>query len=82
MFIIEMAYDRQKERVGVFTFSQNLGDLGVAGTESTVDLEAIGVVQKGTAQGEQHLLMKQENTEMEIIILYFFNFDWWIKTVP
>ena len=38
------------------TFHQDLGDLRVAGTEGTVQLEAVGVVQKGAPQGEQHLL--------------------------
>lgn len=47
--------------VCVFTFSQDLWDFGVAGAEGAVDLEAIGVIQEWTAQGEQHFLGKQRS---------------------
>lgn len=48
----------------VFTFSQDLWNLGVAGTEGAVDLEAVGVVKKGAAQGEQHFLFRQTDTQV------------------
>lgn len=32
----------------VFTFSQDLWDLGVAGTEGAVDFEAISIIQEWT----------------------------------
>lgn len=36
----------QLQPVNAFTFSQDLGDLGVAGAEGAVDLEAIGIIQE------------------------------------
>ena len=45
---------------GAVTFHEDLGDLGVAGTEGAVDLEAVGVVQERAAQGEQHFLWRGE----------------------
>lgn len=38
--------DASQECLHVFTFGQDLWDLGVAGAEGAVDLEAIGVIQK------------------------------------
>lgn len=45
-----------------FTFSQDLWNLGVAGAEGAVDLEAVGVIQERAAQGEEHFLWKQTST--------------------
>ena len=42
------------------TFHQHLGDLGVAGAEGTVDLEAVSVVQEGAPQGEEDFLRREE----------------------
>lgn len=39
-------FDASQECVHVFTFSQDLWDLGVAGAEGAVDLEAIGIIQE------------------------------------
>lgn len=47
--------------VCVFTFGQDLWDLGVAGAEGAVDLEAIGIIQEWTTQGEKHFLGKQRS---------------------
>lgn len=44
----------------VFTFSQDLWNLGVAGAEGAVDFKAIGIIQEGAAQGEEHFLWKYE----------------------
>ena len=52
-------FEASEECLCVCTFGQDLGDLGVAGAEGAVDLEAVGVIQKGAAQGEQHFLWKQ-----------------------
>lgn len=41
---------------GALTFDQDFGDFSVAGTEGTVQLEPVGVVQEGSTQGEQHFL--------------------------
>lgn len=41
---------------GALTFHQDFGDFRVAGTEGTVQLEPVSVVQEGTTQGEQHFL--------------------------
>lgn len=38
--------DACQECVHVLTFSQDLWDLGVAGAEGAVDLEAIGIIQE------------------------------------
>lgn len=38
------------------TFHQDLGDLCMAGTEGTVELEAVSIIQKGSPQREQHFL--------------------------
>lgn len=38
--------DASQECLQVFTFSQDLRDLGVTGTEGAVDLEAVGIIQK------------------------------------
>lgn len=41
---------------GALTFHQDFGDFRVAGTEGTVQLEPVSVVQEGSTQGEQHFL--------------------------
>lgn len=59
----------------VFTFSQDLWNLGVAGTEGAVDLEAVGVVKKGAAQGEQHFLFRQTHKSSRHIFKVTFHFE-------
>lgn len=41
---------------GALTFHQDFGDFCVAGTEGTVQLEPVSVVQEGSTQGEQYFL--------------------------
>lgn len=45
------------------TFDQDFGDFCVAGTEGTVQLEPVSVVQEGSTQGEQHFLQFKEKKE-------------------
>lgn len=46
----------------MFTFGKDLGDLGVAGAEGAVDLEAVGVIEEGAAEGEEHFLRSAKRT--------------------
>lgn len=44
------------------TLYEDLGDFGVTGAESTVDLKAICVVEEGAAQREEDFLGEQEQS--------------------
>ena len=44
----------------VLTSLQNLLDLDVVGTEPAVELEVVGVVQKGASEGEEKFLEAKE----------------------
>lgn len=46
--------------VYVFTFSQDLWNLGMVGAKGTVDLKTIGIIKEGSAQGEEHFLLTQK----------------------
>lgn len=46
------------------TFHEDLGDFGVAGTESAVDLEAVGVIEERATQREEDFLRKGRKGEI------------------
>lgn len=46
----------------LLTFYEDLGDFGVAGAESTVDLKAVCIVEERAPQGEEDFLTKTRNS--------------------
>ena len=58
----------------VLTSLQNLLDLDVVGTEPAVELEVVGVVQKGASEGEEKFLEAKEiqskSNSIDIAFLY------------
>lgn len=49
-------------RAHALTLYEDLGDFGVTGAESTVDLKTICIVEEGAAQREEDFLWKRDSS--------------------